>query len=714
MMADEHRDEIELSPLLESLAAQYAADPKSKKFLPLAEEYRKSRMYEEALYILQEGLKIHPDYLPARLALAKCYMETKEREFAVNVLGTLLDEYPDNVPGLRLAAELHKDLGNFSRAGEHIKHLLSINPADQVAQSLMEEVKPHLGMEIKVLTEEVDNRKYDGTWQHHETAVSLELDTEMPTQEPERSGLDLDEAEAGEEALSLTVPTAAEERELTPHVIELSSFEVESPEITIEAGSRIEESEEKPIVSAEQTFTLEESATPVFEIDEGETGLDEAGEELTGAVPADDSFRMEGGEEMFEDEEVVEVDIDAPLFAVEEGEVTGDDSFDMFHKLSESRGPISLDLPGQESGIDAEREQEDDDSEAGLSTIRRVYAAVEQEEKKEREAHEEPPDVTMDEAIGTGLPEAETLTTAETESYTGDEEELLTAADAVIGEEALESGQFAVEAVPTETAGEDILASEDRVSEGSEDELLLGAEDILIEESLSVESPFEVLELHTVEGSDLLNIEEEELELGKDAIVTAASELPVDEEVSFETVSFDELPPAEEMPPAEVTEEPENVDERDFLLGGEVAEEVSDAGVFSSEFEAERPSAFTAEPLEEPVSFEMEHREEHFIVETSQPEPGIDGAEAAPITATSARIYEEQGLHREALEIYRKLAARFPEMPEYLEKIAEIEGKLIAAEGPATDWDQERAVEILRRWLRNIDTFKATMEGKRP
>lgn len=697
MMAEDNRDEIELSPMLESLAAQYAADPKSKKFLPLAEEYRKSRMYEEALYILTEGLKLHPDFLPARLTLAKCYMETRERDNALHVLGTILDEHPDNVPALRLISELHRDLGNYSRAAEHAKQLLAISPADQVAQNLLQEIAPHLGSEVSLMAgqyrDDEDNRKSDGTWQHHESAVSLELDDEMRVSVPEQEGLDLDE-ESEAPSLSLTIP-ASEKDEVAPRIIELSQFDGDAPTFVSTPSAVGESSEPEDVrVTTEQHFDLEESSTPVFELDAaGDEGA-ETSESISAGEASGGGFHIEPGDlGDLEDEDVIEVDLDAPLFAVEEEETPGDEAFDMFHKLSESRGPLSLELPeGEETsgGVWKEEAKEDDDS--GLSTIRRdtlprfenPFAGVGETEATV------PGSVKVDE---------EPLTVSAVPADDGDDETTF--------ETVIEPDGAAEE--------EDLILSADSIvdtgSLDSEEDLVLTTEDMVEPESGAIlDVPaLEVVELHTMEGSDLLNIEDEELELGEDAIVARAgeplAEVPSEPETVaaaiFETVSLEEVATATE------------IDDRDYLLDEPAAEldlpataEFISADIETAE-EAEELS-LEAAPTEEAPFVAGQYGAEVYQVETPAPQHTQDGEDAVPITATSARIYEEQGLYRDALDIYRKLAARFPEMPDYLDKIAEIEGRLIAAEGPVPAWDQERTVQILKRWLRNIDAFKAS------
>ena len=45
---------------IDRLALAFAKEPGSKVFIPLAEEYGKAGMWEEAVAVLEDGLKINP------------------------------------------------------------------------------------------------------------------------------------------------------------------------------------------------------------------------------------------------------------------------------------------------------------------------------------------------------------------------------------------------------------------------------------------------------------------------------------------------------------------------------------------------------------------------------------------------------------------------------------------------------------------------------
>ena len=50
---------------IDRLALAFAKEPGSKVFIPLAEEYGKAGMWEEAAAVLEDGLKTYPGFIAA-------------------------------------------------------------------------------------------------------------------------------------------------------------------------------------------------------------------------------------------------------------------------------------------------------------------------------------------------------------------------------------------------------------------------------------------------------------------------------------------------------------------------------------------------------------------------------------------------------------------------------------------------------------------------
>ena len=58
---------------IDRLALQLVKDPHSKVFMPLAEEYVKAGMWQEAAAVLEDGLKYYPGFITAMVALGRAY-----------------------------------------------------------------------------------------------------------------------------------------------------------------------------------------------------------------------------------------------------------------------------------------------------------------------------------------------------------------------------------------------------------------------------------------------------------------------------------------------------------------------------------------------------------------------------------------------------------------------------------------------------------------
>ncbi|MDC4226532.1 MAG: hypothetical protein MPW15_20355 [Candidatus Manganitrophus sp.] len=67
-----------ISPEIVKLMDKMAQNPTSRLFVPLAEEYLKCDMVDEAIIVLVEGIKNHPSYVAARVMLGKIYLQKNQ------------------------------------------------------------------------------------------------------------------------------------------------------------------------------------------------------------------------------------------------------------------------------------------------------------------------------------------------------------------------------------------------------------------------------------------------------------------------------------------------------------------------------------------------------------------------------------------------------------------------------------------------------------
>jgi tetratricopeptide (TPR) repeat protein len=108
-----------------------ARDPRSLAFAPLAELYRKIGRVREAIALCREGLARLPEYVTARLVLAKALADNGDLETALDELRSVLAASPGDVGAHRLAAELHRRAGRLTESIGHLRQVVALDPADR-------------------------------------------------------------------------------------------------------------------------------------------------------------------------------------------------------------------------------------------------------------------------------------------------------------------------------------------------------------------------------------------------------------------------------------------------------------------------------------------------------------------------------------------------------------------------------------------------------
>jgi tetratricopeptide (TPR) repeat protein len=133
--------QISHSPLLYDYLRKYQEDPTSRVFAPLAEAYRKAGMMNEAIEIAREGLRIHPNFLGGRVALARALFDKKLYTEVIDELAPIIQDAPDNLVAQRLLAESYLIQGRVTEALDCYKMLLYFNPHDPETSKLVKELE---------------------------------------------------------------------------------------------------------------------------------------------------------------------------------------------------------------------------------------------------------------------------------------------------------------------------------------------------------------------------------------------------------------------------------------------------------------------------------------------------------------------------------------------------------------------------------------------
>ena len=123
---------------IEKLKEKVKKDPNSKLFVPLAEEYRKTGMLDEAISVLMTGITSQPGYTSARVSLGKIYLEKKLVPAAKEEFEKVISAIPDNLFAHKKLAEIYRDSGEKERAIGEYRVVLKLNPLDDDAVSNLE------------------------------------------------------------------------------------------------------------------------------------------------------------------------------------------------------------------------------------------------------------------------------------------------------------------------------------------------------------------------------------------------------------------------------------------------------------------------------------------------------------------------------------------------------------------------------------------------
>ena len=103
-------------------------NPRSKVFAFLADTYRKYTMMDEALDILQKGIRHNPGYVPGHLSLARCYYDQGRYEICYSTLKPLINANRDNLKLQKLFFQVCEELELWEEALDVCKYLQYLDP----------------------------------------------------------------------------------------------------------------------------------------------------------------------------------------------------------------------------------------------------------------------------------------------------------------------------------------------------------------------------------------------------------------------------------------------------------------------------------------------------------------------------------------------------------------------------------------------------------
>jgi tetratricopeptide (TPR) repeat protein len=127
---------------IDRLATQLATNPRSKAFLPLAEEYCKAGMWEEAVGVLEDGLKYYPGFITAMVVLGRAYDQLNQPTKARAVLEGAVKLSPENLRAHRTLMKIYAAQGLTEEALKSCHVILAMNPRDEEVLSLQASLGP--------------------------------------------------------------------------------------------------------------------------------------------------------------------------------------------------------------------------------------------------------------------------------------------------------------------------------------------------------------------------------------------------------------------------------------------------------------------------------------------------------------------------------------------------------------------------------------------
>ena len=129
---------------IEELEKRLAADPNSRMFVQLAEEYRKAGMLEQAIDCCEKGLKKHPQYPSARVLLGRALLEAGSFDRASAEFETVLKQVPDNILAHKFLGETYHRLGRLDDALKKYRVAGTLAPEDTELVERIQEVQAEL------------------------------------------------------------------------------------------------------------------------------------------------------------------------------------------------------------------------------------------------------------------------------------------------------------------------------------------------------------------------------------------------------------------------------------------------------------------------------------------------------------------------------------------------------------------------------------------
>lgn len=105
---------------IDELRARWEADPSSRVFVQLAEEYRRQGQTDDAIAVLEKGLADQPNYVSALVALGRCRLDAGDASGAVEILSRVTEQDASHPLAGKLLVQAHLQTGEIDEAAKRL------------------------------------------------------------------------------------------------------------------------------------------------------------------------------------------------------------------------------------------------------------------------------------------------------------------------------------------------------------------------------------------------------------------------------------------------------------------------------------------------------------------------------------------------------------------------------------------------------------------
>ncbi|MCC7201135.1 MAG: hypothetical protein IT393_00490 [Nitrospirae bacterium] len=163
-------------------------DKHGRNFIPVAEEYIRKGMLDQAIELLKEGIGLYPGYLSARVSLGKAYMEKGMFNEAMGEFEHVVRMSPDNLLAHRKLAFLYRDAGMLDSSIRSCEAVLIYSPGDREISDLLRMLRAERMEKIR-RSSDSDERKAPASVERSAAAIDFTSGWEVSADESRPGGI---------------------------------------------------------------------------------------------------------------------------------------------------------------------------------------------------------------------------------------------------------------------------------------------------------------------------------------------------------------------------------------------------------------------------------------------------------------------------------------------------------------------------------------------